>query len=104
DVCSFSVNLKLSKNSVQQTPTALIKHAGEEVQMSCNHSNTDFDMIQWYKQSAGRKDMALVGHVYVTSTKVEDQFKDFVKSLVTGEPGDKGLYLCAVSKHSDTDT
>ncbi|KAL7380197.1 hypothetical protein ABVT39_013510 [Epinephelus coioides] len=67
---------ELSKNTVYQTPTALIKHPGEEALMNCSHSNTDFDMIQWYKQSAGKNDMVLVGYVRFSSPAVEAQFKD----------------------------
>lgn len=33
-------------------------------------------MIQWYKQSAGKNDMDLVGYARFSSTVVEDRFKD----------------------------
>ncbi|KAI3367078.1 hypothetical protein L3Q82_008114 [Scortum barcoo] len=42
----------------------LIKHPGEEALINCSHSNTNFDMIQWYKQSPGKNDMALIGYVH----------------------------------------
>ncbi|KAA8581846.1 hypothetical protein FQN60_008586 [Etheostoma spectabile] len=101
---------ELPQNSVHQTPTALIKHAGEVVVMNCSHSNTNFDMIQWYKQSAGKNDMVLVGYVRFTSLVVEDQFKDTYS--VSGNGGslaglhiptlrgseDSAVYFCAASK------
>ncbi|CAJ1074727.1 uncharacterized protein LOC122862178 [Xyrichtys novacula] len=67
---------ELSKNKVDQTPTALIKHPGETVLLSCNHSNPSFDMIQWYKQSAEGQDLVLLAFVRFSYRDVEDQFKD----------------------------
>uniref|UniRef100_A0A671XFF7 Ig-like domain-containing protein n=1 Tax=Sparus aurata TaxID=8175 RepID=A0A671XFF7_SPAAU len=89
---------QLSKNSVQQTPTALIKHAGEEVLMSCKHSNTDFFMIQWYKQS-------LLGYMYVSPTledgagvKIEGSAKKDETCTLTIEDlrlNSSAVYFCA---------
>lgn len=101
---------ELSKNSVQQTPTALIKHHGDEVQINCSHSNTNFEMIQWYKQSAGENDMALIGYVRFSSATVENQFKETYnvagdgKSLAhlhipkLSRSEDSAVYFCAASK------
>ena len=104
----FSV-AELSKNSVRQTPTALIKHPGEQVLLNCSHSNTNFNMILWYKQSAGKNDMVLLGYVRYSSPTVEAQFKD--KYNVSGNGGslaslhvpklsgseDSAAYFCAAS-------
>ena len=101
---------ELPQNRVHQTPTAVIKHAGEVVVMNCSHSNTNFDMIQWYKQSAGKNDMVLVGYVRFTSAVVEAPFKDTYD--VSGNGGslaslhipklsgseDSAVYFCAASK------
>lgn len=101
---------EVSKNSAHQTPTALIKHHGEEALMNCSHSNTNFNMIQWYKQSPGKNDMALIGYARFSSTAVEDQFKDTYN--VTGDGSslsrlhipklgrseNSAVYFCAASK------
>lgn len=101
---------ELSKNSVQQTPTALIKHHGDEVQINCSHSNTNFEMIQWYKQSAGENDMALIGYVRFSSATVENQFKETYNVAGDGNSlahlhipklsrsEDSAVYFCAASK------
>lgn len=77
--------------------------------MNCSHSNTNFDMIQWYKQSAEKNDMALVGFARFSSLNVEDQFK--TTHNVTGHGSslsgllipksrleDSAVYFCAASK------
>ncbi|KAI3367356.1 hypothetical protein L3Q82_026163 [Scortum barcoo] len=101
---------EVSKNSAHQTPARLIKHPGEEALINCSHSNTDFDMIQWYKQSPGKNDMTLIGYVRYTSIVVEDKFKDAYN--VTGDGSSlsglqmlklsrsehSAVYFCAASK------
>lgn len=78
--------------------------------MNCSHSNTNFNMMQWYKQSAGKNDMALIGYARFSSTVVEDQFKDtynvsgdgsslsslHIPKLSPSE--DSAVYFCAASK------
>lgn len=101
---------EFSENGVHQTPTALIKHPGEEVLINCSHSNTNFDMIQWYKQSAGKNDMALIAYARFSSLVVEDQFKGtynvsghgsslaclHIPQLSGSE--ESAVYFCAASK------
>uniref|UniRef100_A0A3Q3X2K2 Ig-like domain-containing protein n=1 Tax=Mola mola TaxID=94237 RepID=A0A3Q3X2K2_MOLML len=93
---------------VHQDPPAMIKNPTEEVQMTCNHSSTDFNMIQWYKQSAGGNDMTLLGYARYSSTVVESQFVDSFKvsgdgsslsRLHIGESRseDSAVYFCAAS-------
>ena len=67
--------------------------------MTCNHSNTNFNMMQWYKQSSGKKDMALIGYVLVTS-EIEDQFKDFCE--ITGNGGSLSSLKIAKSRSEDS--
>uniref|UniRef100_A0A3B4Z4Q7 Immunoglobulin V-set domain-containing protein n=1 Tax=Stegastes partitus TaxID=144197 RepID=A0A3B4Z4Q7_9TELE len=95
---------------VDQTPTALIKALGEEIQIQCNHSNSDFDMIQWYKQSPGKNDMVLLGHVRFNSPAVEDAFKNIYNVTGSGsslstfhipklrQSVDDAVYFCAASR------
>ena len=101
---------ELSKNSVHQTPAAIIKDLGVEILINCSHSNTNFDMIQWYKQSAGKSDMALVGFARYSSPAVEDKFKEthnvsgdgrslsslHIPKLSRSE--DRAVYFCAASE------
>lgn len=100
---------ELSENSVHQTPCDLIKRPTEEVLMNCSHSNTNFNMIQWYKQSAGGNDMALVGYARFSSVAVEDQFKgsynvsgdgNSLSSLhvAKSRSEDSAVYFCAASR------
>lgn len=100
---------ELSKNYVHQTPADTMKNLHEGVLMTCNHYNSNFNMIQWYKQSAGRRDMVRVGSVRFSSPEVEDAFKDIYE--VKGNGGsqsslhilklngseDRAVYFCAAS-------
>uniref|UniRef100_A0AAQ6IE82 Ig-like domain-containing protein n=1 Tax=Anabas testudineus TaxID=64144 RepID=A0AAQ6IE82_ANATE len=104
-------------SDVTQT-SILWKNNGEDATMNCSHTK-DIDYIQmyWYRQLPGEM-MELI--VFTTTTnKLKHDFGKFsqdkfsatkpdvyngtftVKNL---ESGDRGLYFCAVSKHSDTDT
>ena len=88
----------------------MIKDLGEEILINCSHSNTNFDMIQWYKQSDGKSDMALVGYVRYSSPAVEDKFKEthnvsgdgrslsslHIPKLSRSE--DRAVYFCAASE------
>uniref|UniRef100_A0A3Q1BRF1 Immunoglobulin V-set domain-containing protein n=1 Tax=Amphiprion ocellaris TaxID=80972 RepID=A0A3Q1BRF1_AMPOC len=80
---------QISKNRVDQYPTALIKTPGGEIQIKCNHSNSDFNMIQWYKQSPGKTDMVLLGYARFSSPVVEDEFRGIYDSV------DNAVYFCA---------
>lgn len=100
---------ELSGNNIHQTPSELIRDPNQEVLMKCSHSNSNFDMIQWYKESAGENKMLLVGYARFSSVVVEDQFKDSFK--VSGDGGslsslqiekcrseDSAVYFCAASE------
>ncbi|MEQ2241593.1 hypothetical protein ILYODFUR_026926 [Ilyodon furcidens] len=99
-----------SKNSVHQTPAVVIKGPGESVHLKCNHSNTNFDMIQWYKQPPGKTDMSLLGYTRFTDSVVEDPFKSLYNVTGNGQSQtsllisklrqseDSGVYFCAASE------
>lgn len=100
---------ELSENNIHQTPSDLIKDPNQEVLMNCSHLNSNFDMIQWYKKSAGENELLLVGYARFSSVVVEDQFKDSFKvsgdgrslsSLQIEKCGseDSAVYLCAASE------
>uniref|UniRef100_A0A4W6BS18 Ig-like domain-containing protein n=1 Tax=Lates calcarifer TaxID=8187 RepID=A0A4W6BS18_LATCA len=101
-------------HDVNQTPI-LWRKQGDDATIHCNHTKgVNYNQMYWYRQLPGET-MKLI--VFTTTTK--NDFGDFskdkfsatkpdvetgtftVKNLV---PEDKGLYFCAVSEHSDTDT
>uniref|UniRef100_A0A6Q2XCD0 Ig-like domain-containing protein n=1 Tax=Esox lucius TaxID=8010 RepID=A0A6Q2XCD0_ESOLU len=97
-------------DQVHQTPTAILKQPGDEVQLTCNHTNTNYDMILWYQQSEQRPALKLIGNVRYTKATMEDSFKehfnmsgDASAGKTKLETGDRGMYFCAVSEHSDTE-
>lgn len=67
-------------------------------------------MIQWYKQSAGKNDMILVGYARFSDLVVEDPFKgnynvsgngrsqSSLRILKLNGPQLRGLYYCAASE------
>uniref|UniRef100_A0A6Q2ZN18 Ig-like domain-containing protein n=1 Tax=Esox lucius TaxID=8010 RepID=A0A6Q2ZN18_ESOLU len=63
-------------DQVHQTPTAILKQPGDEVQLTCNHSNTNYDMILWYQQSEQNPALKLIGYVRFTKATMEDPFKE----------------------------
>lgn len=71
--CVFSVGL--SSKTVHQSPAQMFKVVGKQVLINCNHSNSDFYMIQWYKQSTRRNEMTLIGFARYDSQAVEGPFQ-----------------------------
>ncbi|KAK9533975.1 hypothetical protein VZT92_009052 [Zoarces viviparus] len=99
------------------TQTALLwKHEGEDATMSCSHTKGgSYLQMYWYTQPPG-KTMEQI--VYTTTSTNDHDFGNFSKEKYSAtkpdahsgtftvkhlQPGDKGLYFCAVSEHSDTD-
>uniref|UniRef100_A0A3Q3RES8 Ig-like domain-containing protein n=1 Tax=Mastacembelus armatus TaxID=205130 RepID=A0A3Q3RES8_9TELE len=113
-LCIF---LCLTDDSGVTQTDILWKKEGETATIDCSHTKgaTYFQMY-WYRQLPGET-MKLI--VFTTTAKTEHDFGKFstekfsatksaaesgtftVKNLV---PEDNGLYFCAVSEHSDTDT
>ena len=85
--------------------------------MNCSHTKAaDFITMYWYRQRPGETMKQIV---YTTAGNPSHDFGAFSKdkysatkpNAETGtftvknlEPGDKGLYFCAVSQHSDADS
>ena len=102
-------------SDVTQMP-ALLKNRGEDATMNCSHTkDQNHYQMCWYRQLP-EETMTLI---VFTSLGIDNDFGNFSKEKFaaakpdanTGsftvknlEPGDEGLYFCAVSKHSDTDT
>uniref|UniRef100_A0A4W6CMQ5 Ig-like domain-containing protein n=1 Tax=Lates calcarifer TaxID=8187 RepID=A0A4W6CMQ5_LATCA len=117
DIIKHSLSsLLLFLLDVTQTPI-LWRKQGDDATIHCNHTKSvDYNQMYWYRQLPGET-MKLI--VFTTTVKPNHDFGDFskdkfsatkpdvetgtftVKNLV---PEDKGLYFCAVSEHSDTDT
>uniref|UniRef100_A0AAQ6IHP6 Ig-like domain-containing protein n=1 Tax=Anabas testudineus TaxID=64144 RepID=A0AAQ6IHP6_ANATE len=104
-------------SDVTQT-SILWKNKGEDATMNCSHTKSgSYYQMYWYRQLPGEM-MELIVFT-TTANKLKHDFGEFsqdkfsatkpdantgtftVKNL---ESGDKGLYFCAVSQHSDTDT
>ncbi|KAL7380670.1 hypothetical protein ABVT39_022091 [Epinephelus coioides] len=90
---------------------------GDSATIHCNQTKGfQYDQMYWYRQLPGET-MKLI--VFTRSGNENHDFGDFDKDKFAAtkpnaesgtftvknlEPEDKGLYFCAVSKHSDTDT
>ncbi|KAK2832839.1 hypothetical protein Q5P01_016728 [Channa striata] len=62
---------ELSTQGVHQNPPDILKDPGENVVINCSHSNSNFNIIRWYKQSTNSRDMLLIGYVRYDSAAVE---------------------------------
>ncbi|CAB1449645.1 unnamed protein product [Pleuronectes platessa] len=48
---------------VHQSPSALIRKAGDAVQLICTHGQTDYTVMLWYQQSPRDQALKLIGYV-----------------------------------------
>uniref|UniRef100_A0A8C4DQI8 Ig-like domain-containing protein n=1 Tax=Dicentrarchus labrax TaxID=13489 RepID=A0A8C4DQI8_DICLA len=113
-VCSFPTGL-IDGSDVTQNET-LWKFKGDNATIDCRQTKgATFYYMYWYRQLPGETIKQIV---FTSSINTDHDFGNFstvkfsatkpdaasgtftVKNL---EPEDKGLYFCAVSKHSDTD-
>lgn len=78
-MCFKCVSAELSTQSVHQEPHDMFKDAQENVTINCNHSNSNFYMIQWFRQSTRSSEMTLIGYVRYESHTVEKPFEDVYK-------------------------
>ncbi|KAJ4921338.1 hypothetical protein JOQ06_021862 [Pogonophryne albipinna] len=103
-------------SDVNQTDT-LWETQGDNATMSCRHTKgVGYFQMYWYRQLPGET-MELI--VFTRSGVKHHDFGGFSKDKFSVtkpdaesgtftvkdlQPGDKGLYFCAVSEHSDTHT
>uniref|UniRef100_A0A3Q2P9P3 Ig-like domain-containing protein n=1 Tax=Fundulus heteroclitus TaxID=8078 RepID=A0A3Q2P9P3_FUNHE len=103
-------------SDVSQTPMLWL-YKGEDATMECSHTKgAGYYQMYWYRQLPG-ENMKLI--VFTSTTKKDHDFGDFSKEKFSAtknttergsftvknlQPEDKGLYFCAVSQHSDTNT
>uniref|UniRef100_A0A3P9BZW5 Ig-like domain-containing protein n=2 Tax=Haplochromini TaxID=319058 RepID=A0A3P9BZW5_9CICH len=110
-------SVKLAGDGSDVTQNSMIwKKQDEYATINCNHTKDyTYSQMYWYRQLPGET-MKLV--VFTSTAKPDHDFGNFSREkfaatkpdAYTGtftvkdlEPKDKGLYFCAVSKHSDTD-
>ncbi|KAG7238038.1 hypothetical protein INR49_031392, partial [Caranx melampygus] len=55
---------------VKQTPASMWKRPGQQAEISCSHSETSYNQINWYKQS--NRELEFLGYMVGTSAKPED--------------------------------
>ncbi|XP_029317020.1 uncharacterized protein LOC115027681 [Cottoperca gobio] len=95
----------------------LWQNQGKDATMNCSHTKgATYYQMYWYRQLPGET-MKLI--VYTTTSNKDHDFGDFKKEKFSAtkpdaesgtftvkdvQPEDNGLYFCAVSEHSDTDT
>lgn len=68
---------------VHQSPSAVIRKAGDNVQFVCTHGQTDYRVMLWYQKSPGDAALKLVGYVDYSRISHEDLYKEHFN--VTGD-------------------
>ncbi|KAK2826660.1 hypothetical protein Q5P01_020874 [Channa striata] len=101
-------------SDVTQTPL-LWRDEGQSATMNCSHTmGIAYSQMYWYRQLPGETMRQIVLTTPTPPHKYEgdftkDKFPATKKDAQTGsltvktlQPGDSGVYFCAVSQHSDT--
>uniref|UniRef100_A0A3B4X7P9 Ig-like domain-containing protein n=1 Tax=Seriola lalandi dorsalis TaxID=1841481 RepID=A0A3B4X7P9_SERLL len=94
------------QSSLDRPPFAF-SHVGETVTLQCEQDNPDYYNMFWYRQSSSKKMEMITYSVNkgISSTEVPFNQSKYTMSRGTFtvenlEPGDQGLYFCAVSQHT----
>uniref|UniRef100_A0A667YSY3 Ig-like domain-containing protein n=1 Tax=Myripristis murdjan TaxID=586833 RepID=A0A667YSY3_9TELE len=93
-------------DKVHQSPADMYKKPGETAQLNCSHNIQSYDRILWYRQSENQQ-MQFLGYMLGGFEKFPVTKPDAASGTLTVKDlvaEDKGLYFCAVSEHSDTDS
>uniref|UniRef100_A0A8K9XUU4 Immunoglobulin V-set domain-containing protein n=1 Tax=Oncorhynchus mykiss TaxID=8022 RepID=A0A8K9XUU4_ONCMY len=99
-------------DKVHQTPTAILTGPEDKVNLTCSHTDSNYNMILWYQQSAQNTALKLIGYVWNTSPTVEDSFKGrfdvsgdaaankmaYLHFPKVPEAEDSAVYFCAASE------
>uniref|UniRef100_A0A8C6S5D4 Ig-like domain-containing protein n=1 Tax=Neogobius melanostomus TaxID=47308 RepID=A0A8C6S5D4_9GOBI len=99
-----------SSSNVRQTPSEIFVEMGQQSKIHCSHKIQDYNRILWYKQLKGSRQLQFLGYMNVNDGYPEKgRFQATKPDAVSGtltvgklEPGDSGVYFCAVSVHSET--
>uniref|UniRef100_A0A3B4AW89 Immunoglobulin domain-containing protein n=1 Tax=Periophthalmus magnuspinnatus TaxID=409849 RepID=A0A3B4AW89_9GOBI len=105
DICFASVQ-------IHQSPSAVFKNSGEQIEIICSHNRTDYYMMHWYQKLPGDLSMKRIGHINYGSKDYEESLKkhfEFTGDL-SGEkakrasmiikdvqPEQSAIYYCAAS-------
>lgn len=68
---------------VHQSPSAVLRKAGGEVQLVCTHGKPDYTVMLWYQQSPGDKALKLIGYVEYSRISHEELYKNHFN--ITGD-------------------
>uniref|UniRef100_A0A671XM02 Ig-like domain-containing protein n=1 Tax=Sparus aurata TaxID=8175 RepID=A0A671XM02_SPAAU len=101
---SFSFTGLIDGSDVTQTPLLWMME-GQSATMDCNHTKgATYYQMYWYRQLPGQRMKQIVFTTQSPPHQYESGFSAEKFPATKKNPGDKGLYFCAVSQHSDTDT
>ncbi|KAJ8340911.1 hypothetical protein SKAU_G00332020 [Synaphobranchus kaupii] len=85
-------------NSVHQSPSTLLNHTGESVQLRCSHNIPSYNTILWYQQPQQGNGMKLIGRVYFTNPEMEGE-----KRFNVSGDGERQAFL-HINKLASTDS
>lgn len=63
---AFGLEVRQSRSDITVTP-------GEKVHIFCTHEKTDFWVMLWYRQPPADTALKLIGHLYTSDIKMEDE-------------------------------
>uniref|UniRef100_A0A8C6PIY2 Immunoglobulin V-set domain-containing protein n=1 Tax=Nothobranchius furzeri TaxID=105023 RepID=A0A8C6PIY2_NOTFU len=106
----FLLHLEGIKVQIHQTPSALIRKVGEDVQLVCSHGHIDYRVMLWYQWLAGDLALKLIGYGYseFRNDSVEETFRKSRFSLAGDLSGNKNrsgsLFIKNLSPQEHTAT
>ncbi|XP_060546222.1 M1-specific T cell receptor beta chain-like [Pantherophis guttatus] len=61
-----------------QKPTWISGQLGDQIEMNCYQNNTDHNWMYWYRQTAAKQQLELIGYISMGAPKatMEDEFED----------------------------
>ncbi|KAF7201234.1 putative LOC107392027-like protein [Nothobranchius furzeri] len=109
-LCCFLTGGFSLEVQIHQTPSALIRKVGEDVQLVCSHGHIDYRVMLWYQWLAGDLALKLIGYGYseFRNDSVEETFRKSRFSLAGDLSGNKNrsgsLFIKNLSPQEHTAT
>nr|XP_015825086.2 uncharacterized protein LOC107392027 [Nothobranchius furzeri] len=109
-LCCFLTGGFSLEVQIHQTPSALIRKVGEDVQLVCSHGHIDYRVMLWYQWLAGDLALKLIGYGYseFRNDSVEETFRNSRFSLAGDLSGNKNrsgsLFIKNLSPQEHTAT
>uniref|UniRef100_A0A3Q0QSJ2 Immunoglobulin V-set domain-containing protein n=1 Tax=Amphilophus citrinellus TaxID=61819 RepID=A0A3Q0QSJ2_AMPCI len=77
-LCTAGISLGIQ---VHQSPSAVFREVGGEVQLTCTHEKSDYRVMLWYQRSPGDAALKLLGYGYTEfkNNSVEEPFRKHFK-------------------------